>query len=110
MNLSILLTFCVQVFGFVEMNAPDFGDFKVIWLNLPGAFTLHLIERSQVTNLPEGPYSATSPVADPQHLRRGHHICFSISNFDSFVHSLKVRIGMPEINFLFARLNFWGLG
>ncbi|KAI9193758.1 hypothetical protein LWI28_000024 [Acer negundo] len=84
-----LADFYQEIFGFEEMKAPDFGEFKVIWLNLPGAFALHLIERSHVTKLPEGPYSATSPVADPSHLPRGHHICFSVSNFDSFVNSLK---------------------
>ncbi|KAK3190061.1 hypothetical protein Dsin_029622 [Dipteronia sinensis] len=85
-----LADFYQEIFGFEEMKAPDFGDFKVIWLNLPGAFALHLIERSHVTKLPEGPYSATSAVADPSHLPRGHHICFSVSNFDSFVNSLKL--------------------
>ncbi|TXG72065.1 hypothetical protein EZV62_000644 [Acer yangbiense] len=84
-----LADFYQEIFGFEEMKAPDFGEFKVIWLNLPGAFALHLIERSHVTKLPEGPYSATSPVANPSHLPRGHHICFSVSNFDSFVNSLK---------------------
>ncbi|KAL5852728.1 hypothetical protein ACOSQ3_007846 [Xanthoceras sorbifolium] len=84
-----LANFYQEIFGFEEMKAPDFGEFMVIWLNLPGALALHLIERSPVTKLPESPYSATSPVADPSHLPRGHHICFSISNFDSFVNNLK---------------------
>ncbi|KAI9390236.1 hypothetical protein POPTR_008G153602v4 [Populus trichocarpa] len=52
-------------------------------------FRFHLIERSPDTQLPEGPYSAASPVLDPTHLPRGHHVCFSVSNFDSFVQSLK---------------------
>ena len=80
----------MQIFGFEEIEAPNFGDFKVIWLNLPSAFPLHLIERNPSTKLPEGPYSATSAVADPSHIRRGHHICFSVSNFESFVQTLKV--------------------
>ena len=82
----------VQMFGFEEIESPDFGELKVIWLNLPSAFQLHLIQRDPNSKLPEGPWSATSPVADPSHLPRGHHICFSvpISNFDSVVHALKV--------------------
>ncbi|XVF28837.1 hypothetical protein REPUB_Repub15cG0066400 [Reevesia pubescens] len=84
-----LANFYKEIFGFEEIESPDFGEFKVIWLNLPGAFPMHLIERSSVTKLPEGPYSATSAVADPSHLPRGHHICFTVSNFDSFVQSLK---------------------
>ncbi|XP_021897123.1 lactoylglutathione lyase-like isoform X4 [Carica papaya] len=84
-----LSNFYKEVFGFEEIESPSFKEFKVIWLNLPGAFTMHLIERSLLTKLPESPYSATSPVLDPSHLPRGHHICFSVSNFDSFVQSLK---------------------
>ncbi|PON80055.1 Glyoxalase-like domain containing protein [Parasponia andersonii] len=84
-----LANFYKEIFGFEEIESPDFGDFKVIWLNLPSAFTLHLIERNPITKLPEGPWSATSPVLDPSHIRRGHHICFSVSNFESFVHTLK---------------------
>lgn len=79
-----------QVFGFEEIESPDFGDLKVIWLNLPGAFAMHIIQRNPSTNLPEGPDSATSAVRDPSHLPMGHHICFSVPNFDSFLHSLKV--------------------
>jgi len=79
-----------QVFGFEEIESPDFGDLQVVWLNLPGAFAMHIIQRNPSTNLPEGPYSATSAVKDPSHLPMGHHICFSVPNFDSFLHSLKV--------------------
>lgn len=86
----LFILFCVQIFGFEEIEAPNFGEFKVIWLNLPGAFALHLIERNPGTKLPEGPYSTTSPTADPSHLPRGHHICFTVSDFDSFLQTLKV--------------------
>ncbi|XP_050220082.1 uncharacterized protein LOC126670411 [Mercurialis annua] len=87
-DVTRLANFYKQIFGFEEIKCPDFG-FKVIWLNLPNAFTFHLIERTPTTKLPEGPYSATSPVIDPSHLQRGHHICFTVSNFDSFVQALK---------------------
>ncbi|KAJ0092020.1 hypothetical protein Patl1_25358 [Pistacia atlantica] len=89
LDIRRLADFYKEIFGFEEIETPDFGEFKVIWLNLPGAFALHLIERSPVTKLPEGPYSATSPVADASHLPRGHHICFSVTNFDSFVRTLQ---------------------
>ncbi|KAF5752267.1 lactoylglutathione lyase [Tripterygium wilfordii] len=84
-----LANFYKEIFGFEEIESPDFGEFKVIWLNLPHAFAFHLIERNPNYKLPEGPYSATSPISDPSHIPRGHHICFSVSNFDSFVQSLK---------------------
>ncbi|EEF45290.1 lactoylglutathione lyase [Ricinus communis] len=87
-DITRLANFYKETFGFEEIESPDFG-FKVIWLNLPQAFSFHLIERAPTTRLPEGPYSATSPVLDPSHLSRGHHICFSVSNFDSFVQTLQ---------------------
>lgn len=82
------------MFGFEEIESPNFGELKVIWLNLPSAFQLHLIERDPKSKLPEGPWNAMSPVADPSHLPRGHHICLSVSssNFDSVVHALKVNL------------------
>ncbi|XP_048333752.2 glyoxylase I 4 [Ziziphus jujuba] len=88
-NIRRLANFYKEIFGFEEIEAPNFGEFNVIWLNLPSAFSLHLIERNPSTKLPEGPWSAASPVADPSHLPRGHHICFSVSNFESFVQTLK---------------------
>lgn len=42
------------------------------------------------TKLPEGPWSSRSPVSDPSYLPRGHHIYFSVSNFNSFLQTLKV--------------------
>ncbi|KAJ4891447.1 Lactoylglutathione lyase / glyoxalase I family protein [Raphanus sativus] len=89
-DVTRLAQFYKEVFGFEEIESPDFGDLKVIWLNLPGAFAMHIIQRNTSTNLPEGPFSATtSAVRDPSHLPMGHHICFSVSNFDSFLRSLK---------------------
>ncbi|KAG5224112.1 lactoylglutathione lyase [Salix suchowensis] len=69
--------------------ADFYKEIFVIWLKVSPDFAIHLIERSPDTQLPEGPYSAASPVLDPTHLPRGHHVCFSVSNFDSFVQSLK---------------------
>ncbi|XP_010543021.1 PREDICTED: lactoylglutathione lyase [Tarenaya hassleriana] len=87
-----LADFYKEVFGFEEIESPDFGDVKVIWLDLHGAFPMHLIQRNPSTKLPEGPYSAdTSAVRDPSHLPMGHHICFSVSDFDSLVQSLKAK-------------------
>ncbi|XP_052208422.1 uncharacterized protein LOC127812133 [Diospyros lotus] len=83
-----LANFYQEIFGFERVESPKF-EFNVIWLKLGGSFFLHLIERNPETNLPEGPWSSTSAVADPKNLRRGHHICFSVSNFDSFVQTLK---------------------
>lgn len=71
------------------METPDFG-FGVIWLKLSSSFALHLIERDPATKLPEGPWSAVSAVKEPSDLPRGHHIAFSVANFESFVDTLKV--------------------
>ncbi|XP_004511363.1 lactoylglutathione lyase [Cicer arietinum] len=89
-DITRLAKFYQQLFGFEEVESPKFGEFKVIWLRLPSSsLYLHLIERNPSNNLPEGPSSATSPVKDPSHLPRGHHLCFSLSNFQSFLHTLK---------------------
>ncbi|GAV81843.1 Glyoxalase_2 domain-containing protein [Cephalotus follicularis] len=86
-----LANFYKEIFGFEEIESPNFVEFKTIWLNLPQTLALHLVERNPITKLPEGPYSATSPTIDPSNLPRGHHICFSVSNFDSFLESLKAK-------------------
>ena len=100
----------VQIFGFEEIESPNFLEFKVIWLNLSSAFQLHLIERNPSNNLPEGPWSATSPVLDPSHLPRGHHICFTVSNLDSFLQSLKVKYSFLFFFFFLLFLPFTYLG
>ncbi|KAF8041607.1 hypothetical protein BT93_A0261 [Corymbia citriodora subsp. variegata] len=85
-----LAEFYKEILGFEEVESPNVG-FKVIWLSLPSTgFFFHLIERLPETRLPEGPYSTSSPTVDPKHLLRGHHVCFTISNFESFVQTLKV--------------------
>ncbi|GFZ08863.1 pentatricopeptide repeat (PPR) superfamily protein [Actinidia rufa] len=83
-----LAQFYQEILGFEEIESPKL-EFNVIWLKLAPSFFLHLIERDPKTKLPEGPWSASSAVADPKSLPRGHHICFSVSNFDSFVQTLK---------------------
>ncbi|XP_019447687.1 PREDICTED: uncharacterized protein LOC109350833 [Lupinus angustifolius] len=89
-DLRRLANFYKEIFGFEEVESPKFGEFKVIWLKLPStSLYLHIIERNPNNNLPEGPYSATSPVADTKHIPRGHHLCFSLSNLHSFLHTLK---------------------
>lgn len=90
------LLYDFQIFGFEEVESPKFGEFKVVWLRVPSSsLYLHLIERNPSNNLPEGPWSATSPVKDPSHLPRGHHLCFSVSNFQSFLQTLKVFFSFP---------------
>lgn len=99
----------MQILGFEQIEAPDLG-FKVIWLSLPSTgFAMHFIERLPEARLPEGPYSATSPTADPKFLPRGHHLCFSVSNFDSFVQTLKVRKATPfRCSFSSSDSDWWG--
>ncbi|KAM5569412.1 glyoxylase I 4-like [Rosa sericea] len=79
-----LADFYIEIFGFEEVESPKAGPLKVMWLILPSAFTMHLIECN-----PTNQGSGTSPVADPADIPRGHHICFSVSNFETFVQTLK---------------------
>lgn len=93
-DIKRLAKFYKEVIGFEEVESPKF-EFKVIWLKLGSSMFLHLIERDPITMLPEGPWSAaSSAVADPKNLPRGHHVCFYVPNFDSFVQTLKDK-GIP---------------
>ncbi|KVI03117.1 lactoylglutathione lyase [Cynara cardunculus var. scolymus] len=87
-DIDRLAQFYQEIFGFERIESPKF-EFKVIWLRQSPSFYLHLIERDPSTKLPEGPWSSNAAVADPHNLHRGHHLCFSVSNFDSFVKTLK---------------------
>ncbi|KAL2463833.1 Lactoylglutathione lyase/glyoxalase I family protein [Forsythia ovata] len=87
-DIKRLAQFYIDVFGFEQVESPKL-EFEVIWLKLGSSLYLHLIERDPNTKLPEGPWSAMSAVADPKNLPRGHHICLSVSNFNSFVQTLK---------------------
>ncbi|PKA65800.1 hypothetical protein AXF42_Ash017325 [Apostasia shenzhenica] len=86
-----LASFYQEVLGFEKIETPNFGYIEVIWLRLPPDFSLHLIERDPKSKLPEGPHAVTleAAVADPRALPRGHHIAFSVANYDYFVQSLK---------------------
>ncbi|KAL2922583.1 Methylmalonyl-CoA epimerase mitochondrial [Bienertia sinuspersici] len=88
-DIKRLATFYQQILGFEQIESPEFDGFEVIWLKFPPSFSLHLIQRNSSTKLPESPYSAESSVKDPNNLPRGHHICYSVSNFDEFVQFLK---------------------
>ncbi|XAR54674.1 Lactoylglutathione lyase [Bertholletia excelsa] len=88
LDIKRLAKFYQEIFGFEQVESPTFV-FDTIWLKIPPSFYLHLIERNPENRLPEGPWSAASAVKDPSHLPRGHHICFSVANFDSFIQTLK---------------------
>ncbi|KAL5712606.1 hypothetical protein ACHQM5_014760 [Ranunculus cassubicifolius] len=88
-DVNRLANFYQQILGFERLETPKFGEFQVIWLKLPPSFSLHLIQRNPETKLPEGPFSSTGSIADPKNLPRGHHVSFSVSNFESFVQTLK---------------------
>ncbi|EPS71360.1 hypothetical protein M569_03398 [Genlisea aurea] len=87
-DIKRLSDFYVETFGFEQVENPKFS-FDVIWLKLGSSFYLHLIERDPNAKLPEGPWSAESAIVDPRNLPRGHHVCFSVPDFDSFVQNLK---------------------
>ncbi|KAF5189364.1 Lactoylglutathione lyase / glyoxalase I family protein [Thalictrum thalictroides] len=89
-DVNRLAKFYQEILGFERLETPKFGEFEVIWLKLPPAFSLHLIQRDPAIKLPEGPFSATPrTIADPKNLPRGHHVSFAVSNYDSFVQTLK---------------------
>jgi hypothetical protein len=76
--------------GFEQIETPYFGEFDVIWLRLSPSLSMHIIQRDSQSKLPVGPYAAALSVKDPKQLPRGHHVSFSVSNFDSFVQKLEV--------------------
>ncbi|KAJ1696735.1 hypothetical protein LUZ63_005247 [Rhynchospora breviuscula] len=88
-----LAAFYQQILGFEQMDTPNFGDFDVIWLRISPSLSMHIIQRDPQSSLPVSPYAATaaasSVIRDPKQLSRGHHLSFSVSNFDSFVQNLK---------------------
>ncbi|XP_061994973.1 glyoxylase I 4-like isoform X1 [Rosa rugosa] len=82
-----LADFYIETFGFEEVESPKIGPLKVIWLSLPSGFTIHLIESNP--SYPPNQRNDTSPGADPARIPRGHHMCFCVSNFETFVQTLK---------------------
>ncbi len=79
---------CAQILGFERIDNPKYKH-EVLWLRLGPSLNLHLIERDPKTTPAEGPWSANATSNGPKDLHRGHHLCFSVSNFDSFVRTLK---------------------
>ncbi|KAJ3697055.1 hypothetical protein LUZ61_000760 [Rhynchospora tenuis] len=89
-----LASFYQEILGFEQMETPNFGDFDVIWLRISPSLSMHIIQRDPLSTLPVSPYAvgaASSVIKDPKQLSRGHHLAFSVSNFDSFVHNLKYK-------------------
>eukprot|EP00262_Sarcandra_glabra_P006686 TRINITY_DN19123_c0_g1_i1.p1 TRINITY_DN19123_c0_g1~~TRINITY_DN19123_c0_g1_i1.p1 ORF type:complete len:192 (+),score=17.74 TRINITY_DN19123_c0_g1_i1:196-771(+) len=85
-----LAKFYQEILGFEMIGSPKFRDFEVIWLELP-PFQLHIIERNPQSKLPEGPWSSPEAITDPKNLPRGHQLSFAVSNYESFVKTLKER-------------------
>nr|GMD83684.1 lactoylglutathione lyase [Ipomoea batatas]GME04253.1 lactoylglutathione lyase [Ipomoea batatas] len=81
-DIKRLAQFYTEVFGFEQVVAPK-RPYDVIWLKL-GSLYLHIIERDPSSTKPPecGAMSADN-------LPRSHHVCFSVSNFDYFVQTLK---------------------
>ncbi|KAH9330664.1 hypothetical protein KI387_002772, partial [Taxus chinensis] len=85
------------VLGFHRIETPDFGrDLEVVWLSISPAFSLHVFQRNPNANLPESPFNtqADTTKLDPEQLSRGHHLSFSVSDYDAFVKMLKEK-GIP---------------
>ncbi|XP_044484354.1 uncharacterized protein LOC123210183 [Mangifera indica] len=56
-----LANFYKEIFGFGETEAPDFGEFKVIWLNLPGAFAFTLSREAPSPSFQKVPTAPRHP-------------------------------------------------
>ncbi|XP_042516118.1 uncharacterized protein YwkD-like [Macadamia integrifolia] len=89
LDVKRLAKFYQEILGFEVIKSPNLGQYEVIWLSLPPVFSMHIIQRNPETKLPQGPWSSSAAVADPKKLPRGHHISFAVSNYDSFVQTLK---------------------
>ncbi|KAK9083840.1 hypothetical protein Scep_030311 [Stephania cephalantha] len=80
-----LANFYEEVLGFERIETPAFDGGEVIWMRLPNSkTTIHISQRMEA-----GPRLEERSGADPKRLPRGHHVCFSVTNFDEFVRSLK---------------------
>jgi catechol 2,3-dioxygenase-like lactoylglutathione lyase family enzyme len=82
-DIKRLTKFYKEMFGFEEVETPNFGDnhFKIVWMSLPpsssSSFLLHLLQR--VKNEEDEAPPSSSVVKDPSHVRTGQHLCFSTS-------------------------------
>ncbi|KAK2371818.1 Lactoylglutathione lyase / glyoxalase I family protein [Trifolium repens] len=112
-DIKRLTKFYKEMFGFEEVETPNFGDnhFKIVWMSLPpssssSSFLLHLLQR--VKNEEDEAPPSSSIVKDPSHVRTGQHLCFSISNFYSFLQTLKEKgIEIVETNNNIRRVFFY---
>ncbi|KAJ4722473.1 Lactoylglutathione lyase / glyoxalase I family protein [Melia azedarach] len=79
------INFYQELFGFEEIASFDTGSGRVIWLHLPGVFTLHVIEKGSKDSKP---FSPPPNIAGFMDIPCAHHFCFTVSNYDSFVQTL----------------------
>ncbi|GAU18847.1 hypothetical protein TSUD_228370 [Trifolium subterraneum] len=86
-DIKRLTKFYKEMFGFEEVETPNFGD-----------------NHFKIDDVPP----SSSIVKDPSHVRTGQHLCFTISNFHSFLQTLKEKgIEISEINNNIKRVFFY---
>jgi len=96
--------FYTSVMGFSRVPAPPF-PFVTIWLYHPSGVTMHLIEGTPDYGLVEGPARDASTGNcsqhvfmqgnfDPIHIRRGHHLAWTVKDLESIKAALGTR-GIP---------------
>ncbi|KAK9146642.1 hypothetical protein Sjap_006545 [Stephania japonica] len=97
-----------RILGFERIQSPNFADFEVIWLKLPGdssSTMMHLIERNPESKLPEEP-ELTGEVVRSEEI--GSHVSFTVENYDEFVNTLKEKgIGFLEFSIGERRQGFF---
>ncbi|KAK9083828.1 hypothetical protein Scep_030299 [Stephania cephalantha] len=103
-----LAQFYQEILGFERIESPNFIDFEVIWLKLPGDSSMtmmHLIERNPQSKLPEEP-ELTGEVGSGEEI--GSHVSFAVENYDEFVNTLKEKgIGFLEFSIGERRQGFF---
>ncbi|CAJ2650953.1 unnamed protein product [Trifolium pratense] len=108
-DIKRLTKFYKEMFGFEEVETPNFGDnhFKIVWMSLPSSsFLLHILQH--VKNEEDDATPSSSVVKDPSCVRTGQHLCFTISNFHSFIQTLKEKgIEISETNSTIKRVFFY---
>ncbi|KAI3979768.1 hypothetical protein MKX01_013863 [Papaver californicum] len=73
----------------IARETPDVERLAKFYEEIPPVFSLHLIEKNPEVKLPESPWSTKGGVTDPKDLPRGHHLCFTVSNYDTVLQTLK---------------------
>ncbi|KAL9408102.1 hypothetical protein AB3S75_046615 [Citrus x aurantiifolia] len=87
-DMSRFINFYQELFGFEETASFEIEGTNVKWLYLAGVYTMHVIQRKTKSQL-SMPHSPP-PIVEFADLPSARHFCFTLSNFDFFIQTLKV--------------------